>query len=398
MIIAFLACAVLAQLPGEPMLRADDAQHVKVYYEKGRFGGWPANHGMWIWDNEIAVGYSRGYYEDLGPSRHHINRNKPEEHWLARSVDGGVTWTHEQPSQKGSWIPRGRALHGTETQGQRIPDLKDLKDPIDFTSPDFAMTLRMENIDSGASRFEYSYDHGHTWKGPYKLPNFDAPGTAARTDYIVDGKNSATVFLTAAKSDKKEGRVICVRTTDGGVTWTKLGDVGPEPPRYLDMPSYSIMPSSVRIADNELYTTLREREGNFTWISAWRSVDNGMTWTKEETPVDDCGEGNPPMLNKLNDGRLCLTYGFRSFPFSIRARISTDNGKTWGPQIVLRDDGADRDIGYVRSVQRPDGKMVTTYYINDEETGPERYIGATIWDPNKVSPITSGRLERREGF
>jgi hypothetical protein len=98
------------------------------------------------------------------------------------------------------------------------------------------------------------------------------------------------------------------------------------------------------------------------------------------------------MLNKLKDGRLCLTYGFRGFPYSIRARLSTDNGKTWGPQIVLRDDGTDRDIGYVRSVQRPDGKMVTTYYIDEETTGPERYIGATIWDPDKVSPIASGKV------
>lgn len=96
------------------------------------------------------------------------------------------------------------------------------------------------------------------------------------------------------------------------------------------------------------------------------------------------------MLNKLQDGRLCLTYGFRAYPYSIRARLSTNNGKTWGSQIVLREDGIDRDIGYVRSIQRPDGKVVTTYYISERETGPERYIGATIWDPNKVSEITSG--------
>ena len=94
------------------------------------------------------------------------------------------------------------------------------------------------------------------------------------------------------------------------------------------------------------------------------------------------------MLNKLQDGRLCLTYGFRAYPYSIRARLSADNGRTWGPQIVLREDGTDRDIGYVRNVQRSDGKMVTTYYINDERTGPERYIGATIWDPNKICTIT----------
>ena len=36
------------------------------------------------------------------------------------------------------------------------------------------------------------------------LPDFDTPGTAARTDYLIDGKHEATVFLTAAKSNKKK--------------------------------------------------------------------------------------------------------------------------------------------------------------------------------------------------
>ncbi|MBM3288770.1 MAG: exo-alpha-sialidase [Candidatus Hydrogenedentes bacterium] len=379
-----LSLSLFAQLPGEPMLRADGAQHVKVYCEKGRFGGWPANHGIWCWGDEILVGYGRGFYKDLGPTRHHIDREKPEEHWLARSLDGGVTWALEHPAEKGYLIPRGEALHGTETPGLPIPALMDLKEPIDFTDPNFAMTLRMESAASGTSRFEYSYDRGHTWRGPYRLPNFGASGTAARTDYIVNGPRDAFIFITAAKPDKQEGRPICARTTDGGLTWTRVSDIGPEPS------GFAIMPSTVRISDTELFTTIRRRDGTFRWMTAWRSVDNGATWTQEANPVDYLGEGNPPMLNKLRDGRLCVTYGFRAFPFSIRGRLSTDNGKTWGPQILVRGNGRDRDIGYVRSVQRADGKMVSVYYFDDEATGPERYIGATIWDPDKTSKIVSG--------
>ena len=379
-----VALSLLAQLPGEPMLRAEDAQHVKVYYEKGRFGGFPANHGIWCWGDEILVGYSRGYDKDLGATRHHIDREKPEEHWLARSLDGGVTWTQEYPAAQGHLVARGDALHGTETPGLAIPPLDDLKEPMNFADPNFTMTLRMESAASGTSRLEYSYDRGRTWHGPYRLPNFGAPGTAARTDYVVNGPHDAFIFITVAKRDKEEGRPVCARTTDGGVTWKLVSAIGPEPN------GFAIMPSTVRISDTELFTTIRRRDGTFRWTAAWRSVDNGTTWTQEANPVDYLGEGNPPMLNKLRDGRLCLTYGFRAFPYSIRARLSTDNGKTWGPQIVLRDDGADRDIGYVRSVQRADSKMVTVYYIDDEATGQERYIGATIWDPDKTSPIVSG--------
>src|SRR5678815_6186594 len=70
-------------------------RHVKVYAVPGRFGGWPANHGLWTWGNEILVGFSAGYYKDLGPERHHIDRTRLEEHLLARCRDGGGTWSNE---------------------------------------------------------------------------------------------------------------------------------------------------------------------------------------------------------------------------------------------------------------------------------------------------------------
>src|SRR5438093_13525953 len=85
-----------------------DARHLKVYAEPGRFGGWPANHGIWSWGNEILVGFSRGYYKDLGPTRHNIDRERPEEHLLARSLDGGETWTVENPAAQGALIPTGK--------------------------------------------------------------------------------------------------------------------------------------------------------------------------------------------------------------------------------------------------------------------------------------------------
>ena len=94
--------------------------------------------------------------------------------------------------------------------------------------------------------------------------------------------------------------------------------------------------------------------------------------------MEELGTGNPPSLIKLKDGRLCLTYGYRAAPYSIRAQLSSDNGKTWNEPTLLRDDGSGTDIGYVRSVQRPDGKIVTVYYFQDHKA-PERFIGATIW-------------------
>ena len=83
---------------------------------------------------------------------------------------------------------------------------------------------------------------------------------------------------------------------------------------------------------------------------------------------------------KLRDGRLAITYGYRAEPDGIRARLSSDQGQTWSEEIILRKDAAAWDLGYPRTVQRPDGKLVTIYYYNDA-VDKERYIGGTIWDP-----------------
>jgi hypothetical protein len=251
--------------------------------------------------------------------------------------------------------------------------MKDCPGNIDFTAPGFALTARMNDIHVGASRFYYSYDKGKSWDGPFRLPDFGQPGIAARTDYLVNGKHDLTMFLTAAKSNGREGRVIAVRTTDGGKTWSMVSYVTPEP----EGNDYAIMPSSVRMDRNTIVTAVRYRK----FVDLFESKDNGKTWTVLSRPAPETG-GNPASLLRLKDGRLAITYGRRLKPFGIRARVSTDQGKSWGDEIELRNDGGSFDLGYTRTVQRPDGKLVTVYYYNDA-ADRERYIGATLWDPGR---------------
>ena len=54
-------------------------------------------------------------------------------------------------------------------------------------------------------------------------------------------------------------------------------------------------------------------------------------------------------------------------------------GRTWSEERILRADGGNWDLGYPRTVQRADGKVVTIYYFNDR-WDHERYIAATIWE------------------
>jgi len=351
------------------------ARHTIVYAEEGRYAGWPANHGIWSWRDEILVGFSRGYYKDQGPF-HHIDREKPEEFLLARSRDGGVTWSVEEPRPPGALTGTRGMRHGLMPPGAPREQPVDLHEPIHFDHPDFALTVRMEDTNGGVSRFYFSYDRGQTWHGPHSLPLFGQKGVMARTDYVVNGPGECVLFLTASKANGLEGRPFCARTTDGGLSWRLLSFIGPEPA------GYAIMPSTVRLSATDLVTTIRRRNPPRSWIDAYASRDGGRSWSFLATPEPDTGEGNPPSLVRLTHGRLCLIYGYRAPPFGIRARLSGDLGKTWGEAVILRDDGGSRDLGYVRSVVRPDGKVVAVYYYH-ARSRPEHYLAATIWEPDR---------------
>jgi rhamnogalacturonyl hydrolase YesR len=168
----------------------------------------------------------------------------------------------------------------------------------------------------------------------------------------------------------------CIRTPDGGKAWNLFGWIGEQP----GPGGYAIMPSTLRLSENALLSIIRLRgvkEGTRqSWIEGYLSADNGRNWYRLAEPTIN-NHGNPPHMIRLRDGRIVLTYGYRAAPYGIRAVISSDQGRTWGGEIVLRDDGGEWDLGYPRTVQRPDGKCVTAYYFNDGKR-KERYIARTI--------------------
>src|SRR5690606_24126710 len=142
---------------------------------------------------------------------------------FARSYDGGQTWEIEDAFEKG--ITRATFEHNL---GEESEEAARLEQPIDFENPDFAMTFRAETLRDGPSSFYYTYDRGAHWEGPYRLdvdfPGRTPAGIVSRTDYVVDGKNEMTAFLTVGfrTKDKDWREVACVRTTDGGRTWKHL--------------------------------------------------------------------------------------------------------------------------------------------------------------------------------
>lgn len=355
--LALLAvCAPALGQGGPPYITS----HIEIYKETDRFAGWPANHGISIWGNEILVGFVLGYHKEQ--EGHTIDGKRPSDAMQARSLDGGKTWTIE-PLR---YVTKNREVRETASL-----------QPIDFTAPNFAARLK-------GRQFFYSLDRCHTWDGPFSLPTFGRPGLLARTDYIVEGKHRLTAFVAAEKDAGNEGQPLCIRTTDGGRTWKLVGWIGKQPPAGY---GYAIMPATVATSGGS-YLSMIRRGGVFDgqkrwWIEAFLSPDEGRSWYMLDQPRIN-NAGNPATLTRLKDGRIAMTYGWRSAPYGMRARLSTDEGQTWSDEIVLRADGMTWDLGYPRTVLRADGQLVTIYYYNDHGQR-ERYLAATIWDPNKVS-------------
>lgn len=362
-----LIVSVVNGFSGPPV----DGENVIVYHEPGRFAAWPANNGVWIWGDEILVGLDRGYYVAKDNS-HSIDRDREEEFILARSLDGGRTWKVEDPE---NFVNDG--LKPTVCPGG-----------IDFSHPDFALRVGKIGVTtSDGSVFFYSIDRGHTWKGPYQLPDFGGKQLTARTDYLVEDSDSCQIFVSAKEPLVQAGiqdRAFAIRTDNGGQSFEFVSWITDAPIEVR-----SVMPSTARISPDTLVSTLRRRldfpgGGNsVNFIDAYRSTNNGRDWkflSRVAYTSLDSHNGNPPSLVRLRDGRLVVTYGYRDLPFGIRARMSSDNGENWGPEISLRDDGRTWDLGYTRSVQRRDGKIVTIYYFTTKDR-PEQHIAATIWEP-----------------
>lgn len=359
-----------------------------IFRQAGRFAGWPANYGMWHWGDEIVVGFTVGAHKTVKRG-HAIDKSRPVINMQARSLDRGASWRIE--AFNGA-RPGGRGLSADEhmKEGLRLAEVMRAEtaavpaQPLNFQHPDFALMLARTGLKRGVFSFFYlSYDRCRTWDGPYRLPMFGSTGIAARTDYLALGERSALLFLTANKADGEEGKIICVRTDDGGKSFQLLSEVGGEPQGKGD---FAIMPAALQLPGGRLLCARRCRDGasGLSWIDLYASDDGGRSWRFLNRPVafqQRDHSGNPPCLKQLADGRLLLIYGNRD-NYTICVRVSADEGRSWSGEIVLRAGGGNGDLGYARAVVLDDDSVVAVYYFNDRPDGDgERFIEATIWTP-----------------
>ena len=356
-------------------------QHVVVYQEEGKFAGWPANNGAWIFNNdEMLVGFTRGDYEP-DPEGHNIGSK--HESWLARSTDGGETWEAFDPE---NYV----GDFGLE------PECAELSVPIEFLAPKFALRMvgaGYHGARDGMGHFFYTIDGGVTWHGPHRFGSLHQSRPiqrskltelTPRTDYVVTGKHEA-LMLFSSRRPRKFGtdRLFCARTTDGGQSFQFLSWIVPPTDS-----ARAVMPETFQLDNGTLVTAMRRKkkteDNEINWVDAYASNDGGASW-KFLAKVGDSGasNGNPPAITATADGRLCAVFGERD-QGRMLATYSADGGKTWDAPITLRndfgsEDNQTNDLGYPRLLRRSDGKMVALYYYSTPDC--LHHIAATIWQP-----------------
>ncbi|MGV2103899.1 sialidase family protein [Rhizobium sp. 21-4511-3d] len=350
--------------------------HQEVFRRPGHFSAWPANYGLWAWDNEILVVFADGRLGDQG-TLHARDKSHEFNPLQARSIDGGATWSSEPFA---GFVPGGASLSADEhlapslRSGSKLveQDISALPTPIDFLDPEIAVMVARTGLDGRAcSWFYVTRNRGRRWEGPFAFKGLDIKGLASRTDVVPLSNDHALFMTTVAKPDGAEGRCLCIETTDGGLTFHFKSFLP------FDGEGYAIMPSSVRLPTGAIVSLVRRGRGieEPGWLETFRSEDDGTTWQSVGIAVNDTGPGGNPGSVVLLDGQaLTLIYGFRGVNPGMRMINSFDGGRNWSETVEIRRDAVLPDIGYPRSVVLKDGRILSVYYYN---FGKERFIAAS---------------------
>ena len=141
---------------------------------------------------------------------------------------------------------------------------------------------------------------------------------------------------------------------DGGKTWADRGGI----PAVSGVNAFC-EPHAIELNDGRILGLLRTHT-DAPHFSIWQTIsaDGGMTWS---VPYQ-VAAGSPPHLLRHSSGLIIGSYGYREPGFGQRAMFSTDDGKTWDTDWIIRDDGPSSDLGYPSSVELSDGSIYTVYY------------------------------------
>ena len=299
---------------------------------------------------------------------------------LVRSRDGGKTWSQTP-----------ELIYANPFGGSQDPCMVQLRDGSILCSS-YGWALLQS---AAATRLEKAFRHGnfvflggyllrskdggHTWQGPIipaptpgesVFDPFGQPVPAYNRGAMCEGKDGKLYWVVTSKTSTTpgaQGKHLFI-SSDRGSTWRYSGPVATDAKVVFDETSLYETPKGdlvafMRTEDFDDHTTVA------------RSADHGKSFH----PWQDAGfQGHPHYALRLPDRRVLLVYGYRHPPFGIRARVMDPEctNPASAPEIVLRDDGGNGDLGYPWAALISKHRALVVYYFNSGNG--TRHIASTF--------------------
>ncbi|CAG5002398.1 hypothetical protein DYBT9275_02883 [Dyadobacter sp. CECT 9275] len=353
-------------MPGDSIKGVRKVQDVMIYQDSQFHCAFPSV--VKLKNGEIYVAFRRApnrkIFGEKGTS--HVD---PNSYLVAVRSKDGKTWTKEP-----------ELIYAHPFGGSQDPCLLQLRNGNllcasygwAFVRPDGLPNLKKPHFETSGATFLGGYmvrstDDAKSWKGPVYPPHIEQ-----EILYTAMG-NPLPAYNRGALYEAKDGRILWVvantdRETpnktsnhlivseDKGLTWKYSSAVAVDDKISFNETSVYETPKGDIVA-------FMRTEDNGDQACIARSTDGGKTFK----PWESMGfQGHPLQALRLPDNRVLLSYGYRHKPLGIRARILNAECTDFAtaPEIILRTDGGNGDLGYPWAVQLDKKHVLVTYYFN----------------------------------
>lgn len=372
--------------------------HATVYRREDEFCSWPFTSGFWenAQGELIANFASRTVsYADGDAIRHDVlgqNSSNPKT-VTVRSHDRGRTWDGDNPQLNMMAGPGGSASRGGMAQ---MPSA--FAEPVDY----FDKNVLVSNGSGGGfatsgarGTVSLSRDGGKSWEPTVLLPLDGLPATTGIQSVLVRPDGRCLLFMFSVEKDNTNRRPLVYGSTNEGKEFhfmsyivPKVDPWGHAAGNYTD-PSVAFVghrwfyPRGYLLPNGRILCVVRcQRDPTgVMWSEVYYSDDGGYTWDFLSR-INDFGA--PSVLVLMPDNRIVAVYGYRLMPAGIRATVSDDGGKTWGGEIIVRNDGGSWDLGYPNAWHVEGNQVGVIYYFNSKDDriqahGGVRHIARSIF-------------------
>lgn len=372
--------------------------HAVVYRREDEFCSWPFTSGFWeTADGMLIANFATRNvsYASGDAIRHDVlgqNSSNPRT-VTVRSRDRGLTWDGNDPQYDMMAGPGG---DGRGMSREAMPT--QFTEPVDYRDPRVLVSSGSMGGFATASTqatARVSRDSGRTWSETIRVPLDHLAATTGIQSTLVRPDGRLLMFLFSVDKDNTHRHPLVYGSVNEGREFHFMSFVTPREDPFgnadgdYDDPSVAFVghrwfyPRGYLLPSGRILciTRCQRDPTGVMWSEVFHSDDGGDTWGFLSRVNDFGAPGN---LVIMPDGRIVAVYGYRLMPSGIRASVSEDGGKTWGPEIVVRDDGGSWDLGYPNSWLVDESTIGTLYYFNSKDdpvqaNGGVRHIQRSIF-------------------